>query len=136
MMKPTLITFFKFSDMNLKERIKAANHRGLKVKVNDTGQKILLKSEEQLIQECKQYHGFSQPFFDYVEICHKTMQSKKEMQKKKQIDKLRESLDAQSLGSFLVLVQDWLNSNRGFSLRFNQLVALCALLISDEVFYT
>ena len=122
--------------MNLKERIKAANHRGLKVKVNDTGQKILIKSEEKLIKECKQYHGFSQLFLDYVQICHRTMQSKNEIQKNKQVEKIRESLDAQSLGSFLVLVQDWLNRKRGYSLRFNQIIALCTLLTSDEVFYT
>lgn len=122
--------------MNLKERIKEANHRGLKVKVNETGQKVLIKSEGQLIEECTQYYGFSQLFLDFVETCNKTMQSKKEMQKNKQIGKIRESLDAQSLGSFLALVQDWLNRNRCFSLRFNQLIALCALLISDEVLYT
>ena len=122
--------------MNLKGRIKEANHRGLKVKGNETEQKVLIKSEGQLIEECKQSYGLSQLFFDFVETCHKTMQSKKEMQKNKQIEMLRESLDAQSLGSFLVLVQDWLNRNRGFSLRFNQLIAVCTLLISNEVLYT
>ena len=122
--------------MNLKERIKAANHRGLKVKVNDTGQKILIKSEEKLIKECKQYHGFSQPFLDYVQICHRIMQTNNEIQQNKQVEKIRESLDAQFLGSFLVLVQDWLNRKRGYSLRFNQIIALCTLLTSDEVFYT